>query len=280
MRPIWNGSLSFGLVNIPIRLYTGTAEQAHLDLDMLHKKDFSPIRFAKICKAEEKEVPYKEVIKGYKTEDGEYVILTDEDFEKVNVKRTKMIEIEDFVYEEEVDTLLFEKPYFLEPDKGAGKAYTLLREALKRSKKVGIARFVLRGREHIAVIKPYHNTLVLNQLRYVSELRQAKDFNIPESSKMTSKELEMAEKLIDQLTVPFEAKRYHDTYTEDLKALIAQKSKGKKLRKVVPPAPKSTKVHDIMDMLKASLEQSSTHPRAKSTAKSRKKPKSRSKMVA
>src|SRR5262249_10175282 len=140
MRALWSGSLSFGLINIPVRIYSATEARA-LDFDMLHKKDLSPIRFARICKAEEKEVPWQEIVKGYEYQEGEYVVLDEEDFKRASVKKTKTIEIIDFVEEIEIDPVYYEKPYYLEPGKGADKAYVLLRESLKKSKKVAIARF-------------------------------------------------------------------------------------------------------------------------------------------
>lgn len=256
MRPIWTGSLSFGLVNIPIRLYAAVAEEAHISFDMLHKKDLSPIRFVRICKADGQEIPYKDIVKGYEYEKGEYVIVSDEDFEKANVQKTKTIEIIDFVIETEIDTVYYEKPYYLEPEKSAIKAYALLRDALKKSKKVGVAKFVLRNREHLAIIKPDKNALMINQLRFHQELRKEEDFNLPSSISVSSKEMEMALKFIHQLTVKFNPKIYHDTYSEELKALIKRKIKGKKPQKK-GKEPKPTKVHDIMSMLKASLK---THP--------------------
>jgi DNA end-binding protein Ku len=153
MRAIWSGALSFGLVNIPVKLYSATAGMG-LDLTMLHKKDISPIRYARICRADGKEIPYEDIVKGYEYQKGDYVILTDEDFKKASVEKTKAIEIESFVKESEIDPIYFEKPYYLEPEKGAQKAYALLRESLKKSKKIGLAKFVLRNREHLAAIRP------------------------------------------------------------------------------------------------------------------------------
>lgn len=252
MRAIWTGALSFGLINVPIRVYSATVDRG-ISFNMLHKKDLSPIRFARICRADGKEIPYNDIVKGYEYKKGDYVVLTDEDFEKVNLKKTKTIDIQDFTDENEIDTMLFEKPYFLEPDKGATKAYVILREALKKSKKVGIAKFVFHNREHIAVIKPHNDLLILNQLRYVSELRVPTELNIPKSSEASSKEVAMALKLIDQLTEHFDPKQYHDTYIEDLEEMIAQKAKGIK-PKVKGSAPKMSKVKDILTLLKDSLE--------------------------
>src|SRR5215211_1486354 len=142
MRALWTGSLSFGLINIPMKLYSATQEHG-LNFDMLHKKDLSPIRYARICKADGKEIPYKDIVKGYEYQKGDYVVLVEEDFKRANIKKTKSIEMIEFTKESEINPLYYEKPYYLEPDKGADKAYVLLREALLKSKKVGIAKFVL-----------------------------------------------------------------------------------------------------------------------------------------
>ncbi len=252
MRAIWRGALSFGLVNIPVHMYTASHEK-ELSFVMLHKKDLSEIRYARICKLEDKEVPWEEIVKGYELDKGNYVVLKDEDFEKANLKKTKTIEIVHFIDEKEIDTIYYVKPYFLEPDKNAEKAYALLREALKKSKKVGLAKYVLRNREHIAVVKTHDNLIILNELRYQNELTIAKDLHIPPVEKLSGKEIDIAMQLIEGLTVPFKPQAYHDTYTEELKAIIKQKAKG---RPIHPKAqePRMTKVQDIMSLLKASLE--------------------------
>jgi DNA end-binding protein Ku len=252
MRSIWKGSLSFGLVNIPVHMYTASREK-EISFVLLHKKDHSEIRYARICKAEEKEVPWNEIVKAYEYEKGDFVVLQDEDFEKANLKKTKTIEIVNFVKEEEVDTVYYVKPYFLEPDKNSENAYSLLREALKKSQKVGLARYVLRNREHLAVVKHHENMIILIELRYQNELVRAEDLNIPPPIKATSKELNIAIQLVNQLTVRFKPKEYIDTYIQEIKEIIKQKAKG---RPVHPKTkePKTTKIHDIMSLLQASLE--------------------------
>jgi DNA end-binding protein Ku len=255
MRAIWTGALSFGLVNIPVRLYSATEDHG-LDLDMLHKKDLSPIRYARICRVDGKEIPYDDIVKGYEYEKGDYVVLTDEDFKKANVKKTKTIDIVDFAKEDDIDTMYFEKPYYLEPEKGAFKAYALLREAIKKSKKVGVAKFVLRNREHLGVLKAKGNIIVLNQLRFKEEIREPEDLKVPSKSEnATNKEIAMALTLIDQLTEHFKPEDYKDTYVKDVKQIIDAKVKGKKPKTkndVKDTTP--TEVHDIMAMLKKSLE--------------------------
>jgi DNA end-binding protein Ku len=211
MRAIWTGALSFGLVNIPVRLYSATSGTG-LEFDMLHKKDLSPIRYARVCRADGKEVPYEEIVKGYEYKKGDYVVLTDEDFKKAAPRRTKTVDIFDFVKEDEIDSVYFEKPYYLEPDKGAGKAYSLLREALKKSKKVGLAKFVLRNKEHLAVIKPFGKVVVLNQLRFNDEIRPPEGLDLPGEKVAKGKEIEIALALIDHLTSHFKPEDYKDDY--------------------------------------------------------------------
>ncbi len=252
MRAIWSGALSFGLVNIPVKLYSATGGNK-LELDMLHKKDLSPIRYARICRADNKEIPYEDIVKGYEYRPGDYVILSDEDFKKANVEKTKTIDIQEFSKESEIDTIYFEKPYYLEPEKGAEKAYVLLRESLKKSKKIGIAKFVLRNREHLAAIKPSGNVLVLEQMRFDEEIREVKDLNLPDNKKAAVKEIEMAMSLIEQLTESFNPKQFKDTYTDELKKVIEAKAKGKPV-KAKGKERKPTEVSDLMAMLKKSLE--------------------------
>lgn len=252
MRAIWSGSLSFGLVNIPIKLYSASVERG-LDFDLLHDKDLSPIRFARVCRKEGVEVPYKDLVKGYEYQDGDYVVLHDEDFVKASVKKTKTIDIVDFVEESQIDPMYFEKPYYLEPDKTAAKAYSVLVAALKKSKKVGVAKFVIRSRENLGVIQPKGNFIVLNQMRFSKDIRPAKDLKIPDV-KVEGREIEMALAFINQLSEPFKPQEYHDTYEEELMEVIEEKAKGKKVvAKDVPQEP-TTDVADLMSLLKQSLE--------------------------
>jgi len=252
MRSIWTGSIGFGLVNIPVKLYSGSSEQS-LDLDMLHKKDQSPIRYAKVCKEEGEEVPYDEIVKGYQYEDGKYIVLTDEDFEKADATKTGMIEVVSFALITEIDASYYEKPYLIEPQKGGDRAYALLCEALKQSGKVGVARFVLRNREHLALVRAQGKALILNQLRFAHELHDTADLKLPGSAKVDSQELKMALNLIEQHTEAFTPEDFRDTYTEELERIIEEKVQGK-----VPTAkgekPLPSKVTDLMSLLKASIE--------------------------
>lgn len=260
-RAMWKGAITFGLVNIPVRMYTAT-EEHELSFTLLHKKDLSQIRYARICQTEGKEVPWSEIVKGYEYESGHFVVMTDEDFEKANPKKNKSLEIVNFVEESDIDSVYYVKPYFLEPDKNAENAYSLLREALKKSKKVGIARYVLRNKEHLAVVKLHGDVIILNEMRYADELRLPEDLKIPAASKASVKEVGVAVQLINQLTVPFKPEKYKDSYTEEIKQVVRKKSKGKLVHVKAEPV-KSSKVSDIMSLLKASLEEK---PRKKKSA--------------
>ncbi|MFO7444978.1 MAG: Ku protein [Ignavibacteriaceae bacterium] len=250
MRSIWSGSISFGLVNIPVKLYSG-AQSHSLDLDMLRKDDLCPVKYLRVCEKDGEEIPYNEIVKGYEYSDGEYIVLSDEDFENANIEQTRAIDIMDFIKEEEIDSRYFEKPYYLEPDKGGAKAYSLLREALKKSGKVGVASYVIRNRGHIGIVKPQDDALVLNQIRYADEVRGFKDLKLPDT-KVRAKEIDLALSLIEQLSASFKPEKYKDTYIEDLKKTIEDKAKGKK-PKTKGKEPKPTKVIDMMTLLKKSL---------------------------
>lgn len=249
MRAIWTGAIGFGLVNIPVKMYSAT-QSSTLDLDMLDKKDHSNIRFQRINEKTGKEVAWENIVRGYKY-DGEYVVLTDEDFKKASPEKSKIISIEQFVDESEVDTIYYETPYYLEPEKTGAKAYALLRDALEKSGKVGLGTYVMRTKEVIGLIKPMDDVLVLNKIRFPEEIRDHKELKTPED-KAKPAEMKMAMALIEQLTGPFEIDKYKDTYSDQLMTLIEAKAKGKKIT-----APKMTvvhsKSHDLMEQLKASL---------------------------
>jgi len=251
MRSIWSGAIGFGLVNIPVKLYSAV-QDSRLDLDMLDKKNHARIRFQRINEDTGKEVPWEQIVKGYLYND-EYVILEDEDFEAASPKKNKIIEIEAFVKEEEIDDIYFESPYFIEPDKGGAKAYELLFKTLEKTKKAGLSRFVLRSKEHLAVVRPKDNFLLLQQLRFEQELRKPDDLTLPDArTKVSKRELDMAEELVKQYSAPFDISQYKDEYTAELMKIIKAKAAGKrptiKKMKVV-----HTKSDDLFDQLKASL---------------------------
>jgi len=253
MRPIWNGSISFGLVNIPVRLYSGTNPREGIDLDMLHKEDHAPIRYARICRKDGEEIPWNDIVKGYEYRDGDYIVLSKKELESLDPKKTQTIDILQFLDETDIDPRYYEKPYYLEVVKGGEKAYALLRAALQKSGKLALAKFVLHEREHVAVIKPLGRGLVLNQMRYPTDLREPGDLHLPTDKDLTDKELEMALKLIKQETKPFIPEDLHDTYTEELEEMIKDKTKGKKPKKAQPAEAAHTSAKDLMSALKASL---------------------------
>jgi DNA end-binding protein Ku len=249
MRAIWTGSIGFGLVNIPIKLYSAV-EESSLDLDMLDRKDHANIRYKRVNENTGREVAWENIVRGYLLGE-KYVILDKTDFEKAAPEKTKHIEISQFVDEKEIDSTFFEQPYFIEPDKTGTRAYALLREALTKTGKVGVGLFVMRDREHVAVIKPLGNALVLNRIRFAEEIRSSKDLKLPEARPKPA-ELKMAVSLIDSLSGKFNPKKFKDDYTEKLMKIIRAKSKGKK----VPFKPMKvvhSKNEDLLEQLKASL---------------------------
>lgn len=254
MRTIWKGAISFGLIHIPVRLYTASKSR-ELKFKLLHKQDHGEIRYARICKVDGKEIPWEDIVKGYEYKEGDFVVLTEEDFEKASPKKTRTIEIVDFTDENQIDTIYYETPYYLEPEKGAEKAYILLFEALKKSKKVAVGHFVFKQHEHLGVIRPHEDLLILNQLRYDSQLVNPKGLNIPKKHDAPKKEIDIALQLIDELTKPFKPSEYSDTYADEIKEVIKKKSKGQKIVVKKGEEPKSRRVHDIMGLLKESLEQ-------------------------
>jgi len=250
MRSIWTGAIGFGLVNIPIKMYSAV-QASELDLDMLDKKDHANIKFKRVNENTGKEVEWANIVKGYKLDD-RYVVLTDEDFEKASPEKSKIIGIEEFIEEHEIDSMYYETPYYLEPEKSGAKAYALLRDALHKTGKVAFGSFVLRNKEGLCVIKPVEEVLVLNRIRWAQEIRSTDDLNIPAGSSKPA-EMKMAIELIDRLSGGFDISKYKDTYSDELMKLIKAKAKGKK-----PAAPALRVVHspkkDLMAQLKASLQ--------------------------
>jgi len=259
MRPMWSGGISFGLIYIPVNLFTATEEIA-LDLDLLSKKDKAPIRYARIDTKSGKEVAWKDVVKGFEFNKGDYVILEDEDFDKVEIHRSKTIEIECFVKESDIDSKYYEKPYYLEPADGAEKTYALFAKALQKSKKVGVAEFVFKNKEHLCVLKFDGDILILNQLRYDTQIRDIKGLNLPKSFDVKEKELDLAMDLIEKMTEKFEPGQFQDDYINGLKKVIEAKSKNKTV-KVDKDAkqPKATNMDELMESLKKSLENVKTN---------------------
>lgn len=253
MRSIWSGAISFGLVYIPVRLYSATQDSS-LDFDMLRRGDLCPISYVRVCRETGEEVPWEDIVKGYEYEKGRYVVLEDEDFKRASVEKTRTITLVNFIDEDEIDIKYLEKPYFLEPEAGAAKVYALLREALQRSGKVGVARFVLRTREHLAVLKPQGDVLILNVVRFAQEIRPTDELDLPGEEQISEAEMDVAVQLIDQLSRSWDPQQYEDTYTEDLKRIIQEKVSGKEFEPV-EEEPIPYEVTDLFAQLKASLEE-------------------------
>ncbi|RYZ82718.1 MAG: Ku protein [Flavobacterium sp.] len=257
MKAIWKGSISFGLVNIPIRLYSGTSSH-NISLDMIRAKDKCSIQYVRVCKKDGKEVPWEEIAKGYKKENGDYVLLEKADFAKIAPEKTQTIDIFEFVKEDDIPSKYLEKPYIVEPSKESKKVYALLRDALKKSGKVGLCRFVMRTTQHLGILKVEDDAILLIQIRFNDELRDPDEAElIPKNVTISKKELDMAMSIIDQLTGEFEPEKYKDTYKEELVKMIKKKASAKAGAKE-PTATKKKKApaakDDLLDQLRASLE--------------------------
>jgi DNA end-binding protein Ku len=265
-RSLWKGSISFGLVNIPVLLYSAENRNS-FDLTLLDRRDMKPVGFKRYNKKTGKEVAWEQIVKGYEYEKNRYVVLTDEDFRRANVKATQTIDILSFVRGEDISPTSFETPYFLAPDKRGEKGYALLRETLAKTGKAAIATVVIRTRQYIAAVIPWNEMMVLNTLRYANELRPTKELQIPTNSLktagVTSRELEMATKLVEEMSEPWKPAQYKDTYREDLMRLINKRIKAGKTEVVTGPEegeaqdkPGRAKVVDLMALLKRSVQRS------------------------
>ncbi len=254
MHTVWKGSISFGLVNIPVKMFTAT-EDKDIRFKYIHKECHTPIKYKKTCPSCNKDVQPEDIVKGYEYEPGKYVILTEEDFEAIEVKSEKTVEIMDFVKLEEVDPVYFDKTYYLGPQETGGKAYTLLREALSGKQRIAVAKITIRERESLAVIRVYKNVLVLETIFYPDEVRDSKQVpGVPENLQTTKAELDMASQLIDNLTTAFEPDKYTDTYRERLLERIYSKVEGKEF--VVRKETDKENIVSLMEALKQSIQMS------------------------
>ena len=254
MRSLWKGAITFGLVNIPVALYPATT-RTDLSFRQLHAKDAAPIAYRRICTAENVEVPWPEIAKGYEYAKGEFVVMTEDDFKNADVDANQTIDIRDFVPAEAIDFTYFEQPYYLEPTATGAKAYALLREALKRSGRVGIATFVLRQREHLAAVKVADEALVLTTMRFAHEIVPATELNVPRGETgLDRREVDLALQLVDTLKAEWEPDRYHDRYREALLAAIERKAEGRTVTAPAAGRKPPSKVVDLMQALQASLQ--------------------------
>jgi len=257
MRAIWSGAIGFGLVNIPVKLFSAV-QASELDLDMLDKKDNANIKYQRVNANTGKEVEWDNIVRGFKINDT-YVVLDESDFEKASPEKTKLIEIAEFVDEKEIDSIYYETPYYLQPEKSGVKPYALLRDALKKTGKAGLGTYVLRNRENLVLIKPIDDFLVLNKIRFQQEIRDTDELNVPDV-KIKPAEMNMAVQLIEQLTTDFDISRYKDTYNDKLLKLIMAKAKGKKTT-----TPKMEVVHSKSRDLMAQLKESLNAPKQKAS---------------
>jgi len=257
---IWNGTINFGLVTIPVKLFTAVREN-ELHFNQLHAKDKGRIRYQRVCEGCAKEVPWDEIVKGYEYEKGDYVVLTDEDLKQANVEATQSIDIVQFVDLDEIDPMYYEKPYFLEPEKKGRHAYALLRDALAKAGKVGIARVVIRTREHLAALKPNGDALVLEIMHFKDELVDVDEFNIPDRKEApVANEMKAAQMLIGSMTSAFEPEEFRDKYRDDVLAMIEARAKGAPPKKAAKKAAAPSKVVNLMDVLQQSLAERKTRP--------------------
>jgi DNA end-binding protein Ku len=278
-RAIWKGSISFGLVNIPIALYPATRRE-ELKFRLLRQSDLSPVNYKRVAEKDGKEVSWDQIVKGYEYEKGKYVVLKDEDFERVDLEATQTVDIQDFVAQDEIDPIFFYKPYYLEPQKGGDKAYALLRDALKDSNKVGIAKVVIKTRQYLAGVKPEDGVLVLELMHFADELADPGKLHVPKKTEVGKREMNMAKSLIDSMSSKWNPEKYRDDYREALMEVIEEKVEdgGKEIEEKPKKARNPTKVIDLVSVLQKSLEQ--TGGKKKATAKSRRKQKHPAKKAA
>ena len=281
MRAIWKGSISFGLVNIPIALYPATRKE-ELKFRLLRATDHSPVNYKRVAEADGKEVPWEQIVKGYEYEKGKFVVLGDKDFKRVDLEATQTVDIQDFVDVEEIDPMYFYKPYYLEPQKGGDKAYVLLREALADGKKVGIAKVVIKTRQYLAGVKAMKHALVLELMHFAEELSDAEKLNVPKQLAPGKREMDMAKALVESMSSKWDPEKYHDDYREALLEVIEEKveSGGKDIETKPKEKKPSTKVIDLVAVLQQSLAQSHGGKKTNAKSKTRRTTRAQSKKAA
>ncbi len=270
-RAIWKGSISFGLVNVPITLFPAE-ERTELHFRMLDRRDHARVRYSRVNEATGEEIPWDQIVRGYEYEDGQYIVLDPEEFEQASVETTKTIDIEQFVAAKEVDYVYFDKPYYLVPGKGGEKGYVLLRESLRRSGKMGIARVVIRTRQYIAGLIPEGDALLLDLMRYHEEIRSTERFELPRQTmseyRISDREIKMAEQLIDSMTDTWDPSAFKDEYRERLKAYIEEKARSPEGKQPAASAEQAAggggQVVDMMELLKRSVDERGSQPNGSS----------------
>src|SRR3954467_2242608 len=278
-RAIWSGSISFGLLNVPVKLYSAVSRKS-VSFRELRASDKSRVRHKRVAETDGEEVPYEEIVKGYEISPDQYVVITKDELEELDPKKTRAIEIQDFVDLDDIDPIYFDHPYYLGPDKGAEKAYALLVKAMGDAKKVAISRFVLRNREHLAAIRPADKGLTMATMRFADEVVAPNELGedvVPEDGrKLDKREVDMAKQLIDSLTSDFDPDKYRDQYREELLALIDRKAQGKAVVEPVSEEPTPTKAPDLMAALEESLASVRGEPLAGEDGGAKAKPRKRS----
>ena len=264
---MWKGAIAFGLVNIPVELYSAVRDHRPR-FRLLHAKDESPVHYERVCQSEGKPVAWEDLVKGYEYEKGQFVVSTKDDFKTAALEKTKTIDILDFVDPKEVDERYFETPYYLQPGKGADRAYALIRDAIRESGQIGIAKIILRDAQHLAAVEAIGSALVLTMMRFADELADLEDFSFPTSAGIRPQEMKMARQLVENLTAKWEPAKYTDEYTANLMRVIQGKLKGKKPRLQERETTQKADVIDLMARLRASLEGKGQRERA--SAKSEK----------
>jgi DNA end-binding protein Ku len=266
-RSIWKGSLAFGLVNIPVELYSAVRDHRP-KFRLLHAKDEAPVRYERVCQTEGKPVAWDDLVKGYEYEKGQFVVLSKDDFKTAALEKTKTIDILDFVDAAEIDERYFETPYYIQPGKGADRAYALLREAIRESGKMGIAKMILREAQHLAAVEVIGDAMVLTMMRFADELADLGDFRFPKAAGIRPPELKMALQLIDNLAAKWDPAKYTDEYRDNLLKIIQAKLKGRRPKLQARETAQTADVVDLMARLRASLEGKAVK---KPAAKGRKK---------
>jgi DNA end-binding protein Ku len=269
MAAIWKGTLSFGLVTLPVEMRTAVRDES-LHFRLLHAEDNKPVKYERVCTKDGETVTWDEIVKGYEYTKGKYVIMTDDDFEAAALESSRSIDILEFVKGDDIDPRFFEKPYYLVPGKGGDKAYALLREALRSTNSIGIGKVTIRQKMWLVGIRAVDEAIVVESLRFANELVDPEEYSFPSGKGLRPQELEMAEQLVSNFSDEFDPEKYTDQYRENLLKIISAKRKGKTIEFEAPPAPEETKVIDLMDRLRASLDASKgrgTRPAASGTRK-------------
>jgi len=277
-RTLWKGAISFGLVHIPVGLYSAEKRNS-FDLTMLDRRSMKPVGFKRYNKETGEDVSWDDIVKGYEYEKGRYVVLTEDDFKRANVEATQTVDILSFVNRDEIGSMYYETPYYLAPDKRGHKGYALLRETLTQTGKVGVANVVIRTRQYVAVLIPYKDVILMNTLRYPSELRDTDDLDVPSSNLkevgVSSREVEMARRLVEGMSTAWKPEEHRDTYHEDLLALIEKRVQAGQTEVVTEPSqeeeqrPAKGEVVDLMALLKKSVEEKGKVRRPQAAAKAR-----------